>query len=126
MACLLAQTAQRLQLANMRNSPRKKSRLSSYFGNHLRVSLASLGRPYAQPVATFMTAAVIAIALALPVDLYIALDNVGKLSSGWDGSTQISLFLHTSVKKQEAVKLQQRLERHKFIKTKRKYCFCNR
>jgi len=100
----------------VRNSPHKKSQLSSYFGNHLRVSLASLGRLYAQPVATFMTAAVLAIALALPVGLYIALDNVGKLSSGWDGSTQISLFLHTHVKKRDAQKLMQRLEKHKYIK----------
>ena len=100
----------------MRNSPHKKSRLSSYFGNHLRVSLASLGRLYAQPVATFMTAAVLAIALALPVGLYVALDNVGKLSSDWGGSAQISLFLHTSVEKQQAIKLKQRLEKHKHIK----------
>jgi len=63
-----------------------------------------------------MTAAVLAIALALPVGLYIALDNVGKLSSGWDGSTQISLFLHTHVKKRDAQKLMQRLEKHKYIK----------
>ncbi len=100
----------------MRNSPYKKGRLRSYFGNHLRVSLASLGRLYAQPAATSMTAAVIAIALALPVGLYIALDNVGKLSSGWDGSTQISLFLHTHVKKHDAQKLMQELEKHKHIK----------
>ena len=100
----------------MRNSPHKKSRLRSYFGNHLRVSLASLGRLYGQPAATLMTAAVIAIALALPVGLYIALDNIGKLSSGWDGSTQISLFLHTEVNKLDAQKLVQRLEKHKHIK----------
>ncbi len=100
----------------MRNSPHKKSRLRSYFVNHIRVSLASLGRLYAQPAATLMTAAVIAIALALPVGLYIALDNVGKLSSGWDGSTQISLFLHTHVKKHDAQKLKQELEKHKHIK----------
>lgn len=100
----------------MRNSPHKKSRLSSYFGNHLRVSLTSLGRLYVQPVATFMTAAVIAIALALPVGLYIALDNIGKLSSGWDGSTQISLFLQPEVSNSDAKKLMQRLEKHKHIK----------
>ena len=100
----------------MRNSPHKKSRLRSYFGDHLRVSLVSLGRLYARPAATFMTAAVIAIALALPVGLYIALDNVGKLSSGWDGSTQISLFLHTHVTKQDALKLMARLQKHKHIK----------
>jgi cell division transport system permease protein len=100
----------------MRNSPRRKSRLRSYFGNHLRVSLASLGRLYAQPAATMMTAAVIAIALALPVGLYIALDNVGKLSSDWGGSTQVSLFLHTSANKTDAQKLMKRLKKHKNIK----------
>ena len=100
----------------MRNSPQKSRRFKSYLGHHLRVSLSSLGRLYAQPVATFMTAAVIAIALALPVGLYIALDNIGQLSSGWDGSTQISLFLHTNVKKQEAQKLMQHLEKHRNIK----------
>ena len=100
----------------MRNRTPRINRLRAYFGNHLRVSLASLGRLYAQPVATLMTAAVIAIALALPVGQYIALDNVGQLSSDWDGSTQISLFLHTHVKKHDAQKLMQRLEKHKNIK----------
>lgn len=100
----------------MRNSPHKKSRLSAYFGHHLRVSLASLGRLYAQPVATFMTTAVIAIALALPAGLYIALNNVAQLSSGWDGSTQISLFLHTHVKKRDAQKLMKKLIKNKNIK----------
>jgi len=99
----------------MRNRPPKKNRLSSYFSNHLRVSLTSLGRLYAQPIASLMTATVIAIALALPVGLYIALDNVGQLSSDWDGSTQISLFLHTHVKQRDAQKLMQRLEKHKDI-----------
>jgi cell division transport system permease protein len=100
----------------MRNSPHRKSRLRSYFSHHLRVSLASLGRLYAQPAATLMTTAVIAISLALPVGLYIALDNVAKLSNDWDGSTQISLFLHTDVKSSDAQKLMNRLQKHKHIK----------
>ena len=100
----------------MRNRPPRKNRLRSYLSNHLRVSLASLGRLYAQPIATLMTAAVIAIALALPAGLYIALNNVAQLSSDWDGSTQISLFLHTHVNKHDAQELMQRLEKHKNIK----------
>ncbi len=100
----------------MRNSAHRKGRLRSYLGNHLRVSLASLGRLYGQPAATLMTTAVIAIALALPVGLYIALDNASKLSSDWDGSTQISLFLHTSVNKDGAQKLMKRLKKHKNVK----------
>jgi len=100
----------------MRNSPKKSSRFQAYFAHHLRVSLASLGRLYAQPIATLMTAAVIAIALALPVGLYIGLTNIGQVSTGWDGSTQISLFLHTHVKEADAKKLKRRLEKHKDIK----------
>lgn len=100
----------------MRNSPHRNSRLKSYFAHHLRVSLASLGRLYAQPVATLMTAAVIAIALALPVGLYIALDNIGQLSSGWDNSTKISLFLHTNVEDKAAQRLMERLKKHRDIK----------
>jgi len=100
----------------MRNSPHKSSRIRSYFGHHLRSSITTLGRLYAQPVATLMTVAVIAIALALPVGLYITLTNIGLLSSGWDGSTQISLFLHTEVTKEDAVELMQRLEKHIDIK----------
>lgn len=100
----------------MRNSPKKSNRIRSYFGHHLRVCLGSLGRLYAQPIATLMTAAVIAIALALPVGLYIGLANIGQVSTGWDGSTQISLFLHTQVTKSEAKELMQRLEKHKDIK----------
>ena len=100
----------------MRNSPKRSSQLRSYFSHHLRVSLASLGRLYAQPVATLMTAAVIAIALALPVGLYIGLANIGQVSTGWDGSTQISLFLHTQVTEAEAKKFQSKLEKHKDIK----------
>ncbi len=100
----------------MRNSPLKSSRFLSYLGHHVRVSLASLGRLYTQPIATIMTAAVISIALALPVGLYIALANIGQVSTDWDTSTQISLFLHTHVKQRDAQKLMRRLEKHKDIK----------
>ena len=99
-----------------RNSAHRNSRFRSHLGHHLRVSIASLGRLYAQPIATLMTAAVIAIALALPVGLYIALANIGQLSTGWDGSTQISLFLESDIKLDDAKKLKQRLEKHKDIK----------
>ncbi|HHH39506.1 MAG TPA: ABC transporter permease [Sedimenticola sp.] len=40
-----------------------------------------------------MTAAVIGIALTLPAGLHLLLDNLQQLSSGWEGSASISLFL---------------------------------
>jgi cell division transport system permease protein len=62
-----------------------------------------------------MTSAVIAIALALPAGLYVALDNISQLSAGWDGSTQISLFLKHDIELDQAEKLATRLRLSKEI-----------
>ncbi len=44
-----------------------------------------------------MTAAVIGIALALPAGLHVLLQNVQQLSTGWEGTAQMSLFLKQGV-----------------------------
>jgi cell division transport system permease protein len=77
--------------------------------------IASLGYLSRQPVSTLMTSAVIAIAMALPTGLYIALDNASQISAGWDGSTQISLFLKDKTSIQQAEKLATKLRLHKDI-----------
>jgi cell division transport system permease protein len=100
----------------MANKSRKKSRLRSYLSNHLHIALASLGRLYSQPVAALMTATVIAIALALPLGLYIVIDNINKVSGDWGGSTQISLFLHTSANLSDAKQLKKQLSKRNDIK----------
>jgi cell division transport system permease protein len=99
----------------MRNNPQKNTLVVSYLIHHLRVFIGSLGYLTRQPMATLMTSAVIAIALALPTGLYVSLKNVGGMSEGWDDSTQISLFLHTSVSMKKAEKLAKRLQQHKEI-----------
>lgn len=90
---------------NSRKSSRKNSRLGSYLTHHLQMSITSLGFLSRHPFSTLMTSAVIAIALALPAGLYIAVDNASRLSEGWDGSAQISLFLKDSVTLDKAEKL---------------------
>lgn len=99
----------------MRNNPQKNTLLKSYLLNHLRVLIGSLGYLTRQPMATFMTSAVIAIALALPTGLYLTLNNLGGASEGWDDSTQISLFLHTDATMKKAEKLAKRLRQHNEI-----------
>lgn len=99
----------------MRKRSQKNSPLMSYLVHHLRVFISSMGHLSRQPVATLMTSAVLAIALALPTSLYVLLNNAGGLSAGWDSSTRISLFLHTKVTAQQATKLAQRLRLHKQI-----------
>jgi cell division transport system permease protein len=69
---------------------------------HAQMSLSSLGRLSRNPVSTAMTAAVIGIALALPSGLHLLVDNVSQLSSTWDGSASISLFLSEGVSDEQA------------------------
>jgi cell division transport system permease protein len=95
-----------------RKGPGKNALLVAYLIHHLRVFLASLGYLVRQPLATLMTSAVIAIALALPTGLYVTLQNAGTLSAGWDGSTQISLFLKPDVDEEQAGQLADRLRQH--------------
>lgn len=69
---------------------------------HAQMSLSSLGRLTRSPISTAMTAAVIGIALALPGGLHLLVDNVRQLSSSWDGSASISLFLSEQVSDEQA------------------------
>jgi cell division transport system permease protein len=69
---------------------------------HAQMSLSSLGRLSRNPISTAMTAAVIGIALALPSGLHLLVDNVSQLSSTWDGSASISLFLSEGVSDEQA------------------------
>ena len=93
----------------------QNSRLASYLMHHLQMFVASLGYLSRQPVSSLMTTAVIAIALALPAGLYIGLDNVSKVSAGWDGTPQISLFLNIGTSVEQAEKLARKLSLHKEI-----------
>ncbi|MGB5275734.1 MAG: permease-like cell division protein FtsX [Gammaproteobacteria bacterium] len=94
---------------------KKNSRLRSYLRHHLQMLVASLGYLSRQPVSSLMTSAVIAIALALPAGLYIALDNVSQVSEGWDDTTQISLFLKMDTTIKQADALAKKLRLHKEI-----------
>jgi cell division transport system permease protein len=63
------------------------------------------------PLATLLTAAVIGITLALPAGLYLAIDNLQRVSAGWDTGGQISLFLRLDVNDSAAEKLAERVRR---------------
>jgi cell division transport system permease protein len=74
-----------------------RGRVNAYLTHHLWVLVSSLGVLWRTPFATFMTAAVIGIALALPAGLQVLLQNVQRLSTGWEGTAQMSLFLKQGV-----------------------------
>jgi cell division transport system permease protein len=84
--------------------------LQNYLARHAQVALNSLGRLYRAPLASLMTAAVLGIALALPTGLYLLTGNLQRLSTQWDGSASISLFLRNNVSSAEAQQLTQKLQ----------------
>jgi len=86
-----------------------KERLNSYFAHHKSVAKDTYARLVSTPIPTFMTVAVIAIALALPAGLYVLLKNAQLLSRDWEGNAQISLFLKSSVSEQQGKQFSDRL-----------------
>jgi cell division transport system permease protein len=68
-----------------------------FLRRHLQVAFDSLGRLYRNRVSSLMTAAVIAIALALPAGLFLLLDNLDRLSGSWDGQASMSVFLKQDI-----------------------------
>lgn len=99
-----------------RNAPVK-----AWMIHHARTLIASLGLLSRNGLSSFMTMAVIAIALALPTGMYLGLSNISSISVGWDNSAQISLFLKSDVTERRArslankLKLFETIEQVKFI-----------
>ena len=92
---------------SLRQKPRGK--VNAYFTHHLWVLVSSLGVLWRTPFATFMTAAVIGIALALPAGLHVLLQNVQKLSTGWEGTAQMSLFIKQDISEKRVQSLAKKL-----------------
>ena len=71
---------------------------------HLQVFFASLGQLWRTPLATLLTALVIAIALALPGGLHLLLKNVTQLGGGPD-EARLSLYLQHGSDDETALQL---------------------
>ncbi len=79
--------------AKKQDIPSRWPRLSAYGRHHLRACVTSFGQLMRSPFANILTLAVMAIALAQPSGLYVALKNIDVLTASWDEAAQISLFL---------------------------------
>ena len=86
-------------------------RLRAYALQHAQVFFYSLGQLWRSPLATLMTAAVIGIALALPIGLQVVLQNVQTLDADWESGGDISLFLKQEVNDEEAQRLAEQVRK---------------
>ena len=86
------------------------TRIGTYFARHAQVLVGSLGRLARKPFSTVMTAAVIGIALALPVALHLVVENGRALAGRLDTGTDISVFLQREVNLDGARRVAQGIE----------------
>ena len=78
------------------------ARTRSWFNLHLYSLVSSLGRMAQRPVATTLTIGVMAIALVLPLALWMTLANVQRFSGSVAVSREISVFLKPEVEVRRA------------------------
>ena len=71
--------------------------INTWLARHAQTLLGSLGRIVQHPVATLMTMAVIAVALALPLFLDVFLQNLRSATSDWNQAFDISVYLDKQV-----------------------------
>lgn len=70
-----------------------QAQLHAWLESHRASLMDSLRRLARQPIGSFFTCLVMAIALSLPMGLALLLDNVERLGGSWQKAAQISLFL---------------------------------
>lgn len=71
--------------------------LNTWLIQHLQACLFSLRQLVKNPVGSILTTAVIGVSLSLPAGFYLLLDNAHRLTAGWAGAVQITLFLDMDV-----------------------------
>lgn len=64
---------------------------------HFRACLSSISRLSCTPFATLLTVVVIGVSLALPLGLFIIVQNAQTLSQQWNKGQQLSVFLKTGM-----------------------------
>lgn len=87
-----------------RNIPVRASAspVGTWVDHHAYSVVASLGRLFRRPGSAALTIGVMALALALPLGLWLVLDNLGRLGGSIDASREISVFLQPDVDDERA------------------------
>ena len=81
---------------------RSSGPVSIWFSRHVSTAVGSLGRLVRQPFASLMIVLVIAVTLALPAALNLAIKNFAAISGNWDDALDFSVFLDTDLSVSEA------------------------
>jgi cell division transport system permease protein len=88
---------QRAESGAMQARSGLSQRVQAWLFDHRLVAAEAFARLRLKPVASLVTCLVIGIALALPAGLFVGLDNVQRLTTGWDSAARMSVFLKDDV-----------------------------
>ena len=92
------------------NATRVKGRWRGELANHQRTILDSLRDLSTEPLQSLITVLVIAIALALPGALYLAVENLERLGGDIEASTQITVFVDLDASQYAISELESQLQ----------------
>lgn len=79
----------------IKDGPDFSTLLRAWLESHRASLIDSLRRLATQPIGSFFTCLVMAVALSLPMGLSLLLANVERLGGSWQSAAQISLYLKT-------------------------------
>lgn len=97
------QGAQRIKVS-------KLQKLLMFFSDNLRQAISSLGELTRAPFASLMTIAVLGLSITLPAALYVLVKNLDRVSSDWQQSSEVSVFLKENIAQQDIDQLIKRLK----------------
>jgi cell division transport system permease protein len=98
---------------------RSSGPLTRWFTLHVSTSAASLGRLFRQPFASLMIILVIAVTLAIPAALNLAVKNALAVSAGWDNALDFSVYLKRGLNESEAAGLARLIEQRADVESVR-------
>lgn len=86
-----------------------RRQLRAWLESHRASLLDSLRRLAKQPIGSFFTCLVMAVAISLPMGLSLLLGNLERLGGSWQQAAQISVFLKMEVSDAQGVKLREQV-----------------
>jgi cell division transport system permease protein len=92
------------------DGPDFSAQLNAWLEAHRSSMVDSLRRLGKQPIGSFFTCLVMAIALSLPMGLSLLLSNVERLGGSWQRAAQISLYLNIDANADDGAQLRDQIK----------------
>ncbi len=92
------------------DEPGFKVLFHAWLESHRASMVDSIRRLVKQPIGSFFTCLVMAVALSLPMGLALLLDNVERLGGSWQRAAQISLFMQLDIDAQQGQALREEIQ----------------